>query len=375
MTDRIVILGGYGAFGARISRALAREAHAQLFIAGRRIERAGRLAGRLRAEHPGARIDAVELDAADPTFVRRLGAIAPIVVVHAAGPFQDQDYAVAEACLAVRSHYVDLADARRFVADFARLDRDAKRRRLLLVSGASTLPGVSSAVVDALAAGMTSIRAIETSIAPAGRSRRGPATVAAVLSYCGKPFRTLEGGAWIERVGWHDTRSIRYPVFERRVAACDVPDLELFPARYPGLETVTFHAGAESAWQHAALGLMARLTRAGLVRDWSRHARLFASAARWSERGTDVGAMRVVVHGVDAERGALRRTWDLVARQNHGPFVPCVPALVIAKRLLAGALVERGAKPCLGFIDLGDFNREVAGLDIDCHVTEQDCRC
>ncbi len=240
------------------------------------------------------------------------------------------------------------------------------------MSGASSLPGVSSAVVDGLAAGLASIRSIETSIAPAGRSPRGEATVASVLSYCGKPFLRLENGAWVERHGWQDRRSIAYPAFERRVAACDVPDLELFPARYPGLETVTFHAGAESVWQQACLGLMASFARAGLVRDWSRHARLFTRLGRRAEhRGSDVGAMRVVVDGADRAGNRIRRTWDLTAGSNHGPQIPCVPAIAIARRLLAGELDERGAKACLGLADLDDFARETAGLDIDWKITEQ----
>lgn len=97
---RIVVLGGYGQFGTRICRALLRQVPVDLWIAGRRIERARALAARLEAECGGrSSVGAVVIDIDDPTLARRLGSVAPIVVVHAAGPFQTQSYRVAEACL------------------------------------------------------------------------------------------------------------------------------------------------------------------------------------------------------------------------------------------------------------------------------------
>ena len=73
------------------------------------------------------------------------------VVVHAAGPFQGQDYAVARACIEARAHYVDLADARGYVCGIGALDEAARRSDVLVVSGASSVPALSSAVVDMLA--------------------------------------------------------------------------------------------------------------------------------------------------------------------------------------------------------------------------------
>jgi hypothetical protein len=373
---RILVLGGYGQFGQRISRALAATPGIEIVIAGRDPARAQALAAQLCREYPGSRVGAALVDIEHPLLARQVGAVAPIVVVHAAGPFQQQDYAVAEACLACRSHYVDLADARRFVASIGMLDRDARRRDVLLCSGASTLPGVSSAVVDELSADMSSVASIETSIVPAGQSRRGEATIAAVLGYCGKPFDALEKGAWTTRHGWLDNRLVDYPPFSRRVAVCDVPDLELFPQRYRDVETVTFHAGPESRCQLGALRIMASLARFGIVADWSRYARWLARAdALWVRCGTDVGAMQIRVsgHGTRGER--LTRVWNLTARSNHGPQIPCIPAIVLARRLLAGAMSTRGAQPCLGLVDFRQITAELARFAIDWHVDEVHAPC
>jgi hypothetical protein len=42
--------------------------------------------------------------------------------------------------------------------------------------------------------------------------------------------------------------------FGRRLTAvCDVPDLALFPKRYPGVQSVTFRAALEVSCEHLAL--------------------------------------------------------------------------------------------------------------------------
>jgi hypothetical protein len=192
-----------------------------------------------------------------------------------------------------------------------------------------------------------------------------------VLSYCGKPFQTLENGTWTTRYGWQHRREIRYPRFTRRVAACDVPDLALFPERY-GARTVTFHAGPESGWQLAALGLMASLVRLRVVHDWARYARLFTTLGSWSTRfGSETGAMQVRVRGIRTSGATVTRTWNLVAGRNHGPEIPCAPAIVLAKRMLGTGTRERGAKACVGMIDLGNVAAELAEFDIHWEITEE----
>ena len=370
---RILVLGGYGHFGARICRALAEDGRAEVVIAGRRRPRAEALAKQLREACPGAAVRAAELDWREPRFVRRLGTIAPTIVIHTAGPFQRQDYTVAEASIACRSHYLDLADSRHFVAGFDELDKPARRRNLRLVTGASTLPGVSSMVVRHLARDLAAIERVEVAILSANQSPRGKATVAGVLSYCGSPFQTLRNGRWVASHGWQDLRKLRFGAAGRWVGACDVPDLELFPRHYAGVGSVTFHAGLELAWQQWALWGMAGLTRAGIVRDWARYAGLFALASRLTRRlGSATGGMEVRIAGRGQSGAPIARTWRLTAGSNHGPHIPCVPAIVLAKRWIAGDFGPRGAKPCLSMIGLDDFAAEVAALDVSWSFTEEE---
>ena len=110
-------------------------------------------------------------------------------MIHCVGPFQSQDYRVAQATLAAGAHYLDLADGRRFVVDFAsKMQDEAVARGRVAICGTSTLPALSSAVVEELRKGLVSLEDIETVIAPGQLAPRGQATLEAVFGYLGRPF-------------------------------------------------------------------------------------------------------------------------------------------------------------------------------------------
>ena len=369
---RIIVLGGYGHFGARICRGLARNSGAELIVAGRRRARADALVRTLRQIYPARTIRSAVLDRSAASFERDLGALGPTIVVHAAGPYQSQDYRVAEACIQHGSHYVDLADGRGFVSEFSQLDAAARRSGVLLVTGASTLPGVSSAVVDDLSSDLSSIERIETAILPANRTERGRSTIAAVFSYVGKEIPVLDNSEWTTGYGWHDLRRIDHPACARLAGICDVPDLQLFADYYPGVKTVTFHAGLELGWQQWGMWLMAWLARLGLVSNWSNHADGFGRvSARLISLGTDIGGMQVCVAGCDGAGKRVQRTWNLTAGSNHGPEIPCIPARVVAMKLVGNEVPRRGAMPCIGLMSLGEFKSAVAEYDIDWDIAER----
>ena len=369
---RIVVIGGTGNFGARICRRIVAEQGTETVVTSRSRQRAQAVVDGLCKARPGAAARAARLDQKSPEFERELRALRPDIVVHTAGPYQGQDYRVAKACIEVGSHYVDLADGRAFVEGFNRLDAEAKSNNVLLVSGASTLPGLSSVVIDSLRHHFESVEAIEMSIAPAHRTPRGRGTMAGVLSYCGKPFQVLTEGKWAVRYGWQHIKVQRYPDLGLRLSgACDVPDLGLLPQYVDGVKTVTFHAALEAKWEQIALWSMGRVTRAGLINAWDR----FIPAFQWlNDRlislGSDVGGMHIKLSGLATDRKPKSVTWRLTARRNHGPEIPCSPALILARKLAADAIATRGAMPCLGLFSMAEFSTEVAGFDINWNVSE-----
>lgn len=366
---RVIVIGGLGNFGARICQRLSQVAGLTVVAASRRPGSSTHTFG------SGQTVATLALDINSPDFQARLLEAAPGLVIHCAGPFQNQDYRVALASCAAGAHYLDLADGRDFVANFSdQVDASAKAAGVLAVSGASSVPGLSSAVVDHLSNSLLRVNSISTVIAPGQQAARGVATISAVFGYAGLGFGRWNGAAWGVQYGWQDIRRFTFSgLAPRWGAACDVPDLALFPERYPGVRDVEFHAALELRVQHVALWLAAALRRLGLplpMHRWA--ARLNAISDLILDRfGSDVGAMKVQVLG-NVEGGEQRRlTWQLTAPEGHGPEIPCMAAVLLACKLASEQLSLTGAIPCMGLLKLEDFDAEFRRWNITSHITEE----
>lgn len=360
----VLVIGGSGFFGERIVGRLAADPDLRLLIGARTIGPALEVAAR----HGLGADSVLQVDAADTSALRNLLSRHGItIVVHTAGPFQGQRYTVAEAAIAAGTHYVDLADGRAFVAGIAALDRAAKAAGVTVVSGASSVPGLSSSVVHQLAANLTSIRAIRMGISSgAAAPGPGPGTIGSIFDYCGKPIKRLVDGVSATTHGWQDLISHRFPapVGSRLLSACDVPDMDLLPAHYPGLKTVTFHAGYANAPGHLAVWLLAGLVRTGLLPSARPLACLGHTMVRWmSPFVSNCGGMFVDVEG-SAAGNQVVRSWHLTARMNHGPFVPCGGALALVERARQAAL-KPGAYPCFQLINVDEYLDTLTGLAIE----------
>jgi len=363
---RVVVIGGTGHFGGRICRRLVREPGIELVVTSRHVAAGNELARSLSAQHSQSNVVSAALDQFSATFEEDLSALNPAIVLHTAGPYQGQNYRVAEACIKCGSHYIDLADGKEFVTGFSALNEAAKDEGVMLVSGASTLPGLSSAVIEALRNRFGEIKHIEISIAPAHQTPRGAGTIASVLSYCGTPFSILVDGKQQTVFGWQSLKMQRYPSLGRRLSAvCDVPDLALLKKLVPGVETVTFHAALEASWEQLALWMMAWLTRLNIVTDWTGFVPIFQKVSDGLiGLGSASGGMHIRLSGSGSDGKPAECTWYLTAHQNHGPEIPCIPALVLARKLIRNRLTLRGAYACLGLMSLAEFDEEAADLDI-----------
>lgn len=357
----VLILGGYGFFGQRISATLVRDANMRVVIAGRSLSRARASATALGLDND----QAVQLDATDPGLAQHLQRLGVNTVVHTAGPFQDQDYNVAQAAITAGAHYVDLADGRAFVCGVGQLDAAAKSAGVSVISGASSVPGLSSAVIDQYRGEFSRLGSIRLGIGTGARTP-GLAAVQGIFSYCGKPISRLENSEWATTYGWLDLRRRAFPkpIGNRWLGSCDIPDLELFPLRYPGVRTVTFHAGFASDLGHLTVWALAGLVRIGLLRSMRPLAQLLCNTARWIEPlVSDKGAMFVELEGLDQQGSPTIRTWNLVVTNNHGPYVPCGASIALVRKLRDGKLTA-GAYPCMGLLTVAEYLEPLQGLEL-----------
>ena len=123
---------------------------------------------------------------------------------------------------------------------------------------------------------------------------------------------------------------------------------------------------------HFGLWALAWLVRLKLVRDPGAVADRLFRIARWLDRfGSDVGGMRVMVAGKRADGTQGRNTWYLTARDGDGPMIPCIPAIVIARRLARGESLGSGASPCVGMMTLEEFSDATRDLAITWRIVRE----
>lgn len=348
----VIVLGGYGGFGARLSRRLAMDGWTVL-VAGRNGASAERLAAQL--PNAGALVADRNGDLRPVLMAHR-----PFLLIDAAGPFQGSGYQVADACIACGVHYVDLADARDFVCGIGRLDAAARAAGVVVISGGSSVPALSGAVVAELARGMEDVRSVAISISASSRAAAGASVAAAILSYVGRPVRLWRGRRWREEAGWHrlhrqDYRVRGRPSIRRLVALADVPDHAILPAFLPGQPATIFRAGPEFAFQLVALWLLSWPVKWGWIASLSSFSRWLLQLQRPAARfGTDRSAMAIEVKGFAAGEANVRR-WALVAEDGDGPEIPTIAAHLLANAISGGRL-DAGARHAAGQVRLAAFD-------------------
>jgi hypothetical protein len=343
---KTVVLGGYGNFGRLIARALVSEPGLELIVAGRDAAKAKAFGDEIGASF-------ARIDASSPTLSRELADLDARLLISTAGPFQGQDYRVARAAIDAGAHYIDIADGRAFVCGIGALDAAARAKEVLVVSGASSVPALSGAVVDHFAGAFERLDDIDAGICTSSRIP-GDATVRAVLGYCGKPIPNSHGWSALRR------HRFEHGGFSRWLCDCDVPDLELFPVRFSSLRRVRFGAGVEPAFMHVGLWMLARAVRWRLLPGLAAAAPGLAWIGRRFERlGSVKSAMFVRLAGTAPGGAALVRTWELVAEHHEGTNIPCMAAVRLARKLARGELALRGATPCLGLISLDEYLDEL----------------
>jgi hypothetical protein len=364
--NRVLIIGGYGNFGSYIARALASDPNMSLLIGGRSKAKADALAAELRAANPASGC-ALDIDG---DIAARLREIAPDVLIHTTGPFQLQDHRVARAAIAAGAHYLDLADAREFVATIGELDGDAKHAGVAVIAGASSVPCLTAAFIDRYRSRFARLDSAVYGIAAAQATNRGVGTAAAILSYVGKPFTILASGRRKRVFGWQGLHAVRYPELGTRLFGyCNIPDLDLFPERYPDLEELRFVAGHEVKALHMGTWLLSWIVRLGVIRSLSPYAKpLLQLSFLFDPFGSDKSGFHMFLSGTGSDGQPETIRIFMVARQVHGPYIPCVPAILLARRIAAGEPIAPGARPCLDLVTLDEIMAAIAHLDIDTFV-------
>lgn len=366
---RVLVLGGYGTFGSRLVRLLAEDARLHLIVAGRSLSSPQKLCRQLP---PGAMREALRFDR-DGDVASQIAACGPHILVDASGPFQlygREPYRVVQACIEQGVHYIDFADGSEFVSGIGEFDEAARQADIFVLSGASTFPVLTAAVLRRIAGEGIAIEHVTGGIAPSPYAGLGLSVIRAIASYAGKPVMRLEAGRLVWDYPLTTTRRFTVappgalPLHSRLFSLIDVPDLRAIPVLWPDLKSIWMGAGPVPGILHRGLVVMAWLVRLRLLRSLAPFAGLFhrtINLLRWGEHRS---GMLIAADGHDANGRRVSKSWHLLAEGEDGLFVPAMAAASIVRLMFDGAPPPPGARAATTGIELEHYEPWFAGKRI-----------
>ena len=363
MAVRVLILGGYGTFGGRLAHLLGGTPGLELIIAGRSLEQAERFCAALPGNRRAARVDR------NGNLKQQIAALAPDILVDASGPFQaygHAPYRVVEVTLELGVHYLDLADGSDFVAGIRRYDEAARQRSIFILSGVSSFPVLTLAVIRHLMQGLARLDSVRAGIAPSPYAGVGLNVIRAIASYAGQRVRVRRDGSDVD--GRALTETMRYtvappgmlPLKPTLFSLVDVPDLRAIPEQWPEVHDVWAGAGPVPAILHRALIALSWFVRGGLVRSLAPFARVFFVAVNHLRWGEHRGGMFVAITGRTASGAPAARSWHMLAERDDGPLIPSMAVEALIRRYLDGRRPTSGARAATHELELDDYRRMFA---------------
>src|SRR5262249_10607737 len=144
---------------------------------------------------------------------------------------------------------------------------------IFVLSGVSSFPVLTAAVVRRLSRDMARVEAIRGGIAPSPYAGVGENVIRAISSYAGQRITLLRNGS--PGPAYPLTEQLRYtiappgqlPVRHTLFSLVDVPDLRVLPELWPEAKTVWMGAGPVPEVLHRAFVALAWLVRLRVLRS------------------------------------------------------------------------------------------------------------
>jgi hypothetical protein len=357
----VVIVGGYGTFGGRIVALLENESRLILTVAGRSLDKATAFCkGRNNAK---AHLLAAAFDR-NGDVKAQIASLRPDILVDASGPFQaygEDRYRIIEACIDHRVNYLDLADGSDFVADVRAFDAAARAAGRYILSGVSSFPVLTAAVVRHLSSDMSRVDMIRGGIAPSPYAGVGENVIRAIAGYAGQPVALKRDGKLA--IGHPFTEHMRFtiappgrlPLRSTLFSLVDVPDLRALAELWPDAKSIWVGAGPVPEILHRALAGLAWLVRLRLIPKLSMLAALMYFVTNHLRWGEHRGGMFVETRGIDRSGAAIARTWHLLAEEDDGPLIPSMAVEALIRKTLDGHPPSPGARAAVQELELDDY--------------------
>ncbi|MGI9422733.1 MAG: saccharopine dehydrogenase NADP-binding domain-containing protein, partial [Hyphomicrobiaceae bacterium] len=356
---KVLVLGGYGVFGGRLAELLSDVATVEIVICGRSLARAEAFCSEYRGL---AVVRPLQLSRDD--IEQGLRAERPDLVVDASGPFQaygEKKYNVIKACITSGIDYLDFADAADFVFGVSRFDAEAKVAGVSVLSGVSSFPVLTAAVLRHMAQTMDVV-AVEGGIAPSPYAGIGLNVMRAVVGYAGAPVKLLRNGVQTEATGLAESMRFtiavpgRLPLKNIHFSLVDVPDLQVIPPEHPCLRDIWMGAGPVPEILHRILNVLAKARAAFALPSFGPLSGLFYKVLNLAKFGEHRGGMFVRARGFK-DGMDVEQSWHLLAEGDDGPYIPSMAIEALIRKCLAGERPDAGARAATGALELVDYER------------------
>jgi Domain of unknown function (DUF4166)/Saccharopine dehydrogenase NADP binding domain len=363
---KILILGGYGVFGGRLAELLGDISGIEIVVCGRNLPQAAAFCAGYKGR---AAVRPLKLDRKD--IVEGLYAERPNLVVDASGPFQNygaNGYGVIIACIAAGINYLDFADAADFVFGVSQFDREAKEAGIFVISGVSSFPVLTAAVLRVMAKTMD-IVSVEGGIAPSPYAGIGLNVMRAVVGYAGAPVKLQRDGVPTHAVGLAESMRFtiavpgKLPLRSIHFSLVDVPDLQVIPPEHATLRNIWMGAGPVPEVLHRILNLLAKARAQFSLPSLVPLSKLFYIVLNLMKFGEHRGGMFVTARGQKDGKN-VQQSWHLLAEGDDGPYIPSMAIEAIVRKMLTGELPEVGARPGTRALELSDYDALFLGRSI-----------
>lgn len=363
---KILVLGGYGSFGGRLVELLLDLPDLEILVAGRSFNKALRFC----KNHSGsAKLVPLAVDRTD--MASSLDAQVPDIVVDASGPFQSyvgDPYGVVSHCITRKITYLDLADGAAFMQGIAEFDSAAKSAGTAILTGVSSFPALTAAVLRQLSKEME-IETVVAGLAPSPKAGLGQNVIRAVLGYAGTRIPLTKNG--MRTTGTAMVESKRYtirppglvPLRTTRFSLVDVPDLQLFPRHYTGMTDIWVGVGTVPELLHRLLTALAQVRAAISLPSLEPLTPIIHRAVSYARFGEHRSGMFIETTGRRHSQ-PITLSWHLIAEGNDGPYIPAMAVTAIIRKLLKGEKRDPGARPAITELSLADFNKMFEGRSI-----------
>jgi hypothetical protein len=176
------------------------------------------------------------------------------------------------------------------------------------------------------------------------------------------------------KLRFQDLNSIIFNGFSKKrlVANCDIPDLDLFPLKYPSLKTIHFQAGITPNFIQRGIFWMSFLAKLNVLEP-SKHAKFLKTVGDpFIRNSSNESAMQIVLQGTlknfKGEETVKKMMWTMVANSGHGPNIAIIPPVVLCEKLLGNNGLLKGAFPCVGLFETKEFIENIKDLDVCSYV-------